>query len=248
MIKNLSNILNKLRIALLIIAILIPVQSYAITEEEAENNALEYALKLQGINTPSHKNLWMEMKRIRGERDNLNYKGEKNLIKYLIQKNNLDPINKSDDQCRLMEMMVGYIVGGKYFGGASNYCADNSGCAKHYSILVQEKFDSLLKYGEGDGEGSYQDLYIVTDNYSRPIGVWSSFDKQFSIKKGVYKIGQGYKEEGYNHLSYLIPQQKDSNVKDNISYIKINNCYIKEIHMKLDTVYIQPDYIKNYKH
>jgi hypothetical protein len=184
------------------------------------------------------------MKNLRKERENQNFKGEKNLIKFLIQKYNLDPINKSKDQCELMERMVGYIVGSN-FGALNSYCTENALCAKHYSIMSLNQFNSILKYGEGDGEGSYQDLYLINDEYSRPIGIWNSFNKPFSIKSGVYKISQSYKKpENYNELNLLLPVQKIDNTD---SYMKINNCYIKEIRLKLDTVYIHPDYSKNYK-
>ncbi len=227
--------------ASVLMTLLMPIKSYAMTEVEAENSALEYVLKLQGINTHYHKNLWLEMKRLRKERSDPGYKGEKNLIKDLIQRYNLDPIKKSDDQCQLMERMVGYIIGSQYFGGLSQ-CIEGPVCAKYYSILPQEEFNSLLKYGEGDGEGSYQDAYVLMDSYLRPIGIWSSFNKSFSIKRGFYKIGQGYREEGYNHLNYLIPQKK-SNSEEGISYLKIDKCYIRELRLKLDTVYIQKYYL-----
>jgi hypothetical protein len=216
--------------------------SYAITNEEAENNALEYALKLQGINTPYHKNLWTEMKNLRKERENQNYKGEKNLIKFLIQKYNLDPINKSKDQCELMERMVGYFKPISKSNNFSQFTED--GYLKSYYIISESDYLGLLKYGElNDGEGSGDEFYIIFHNIQRPIGVWSSFNKTFSIKEGFYKIGQDYREESYNNLNYLIPQKNLNNGK-NISYLKINNCYIKEIHLKLDSVYINPSYSK----
>ena len=86
---------------------LVPIKSYAITPEEAENNALEYTLKLQGINNPDHKKLWTEMKQLREERDNSNFKGEKNLIKFLIQKYDLDPLKNAKDHSEVMERITG---------------------------------------------------------------------------------------------------------------------------------------------
>ena len=241
-----KEIFRVISIAIIILTILItPLESYAITPEEAENNALEYALKLQNINTPDHKRLWVEMKRLREERDNPSFKGEKNLIKFLIQKYDLDPINNANDQCKLMEMMVGYMIGGQHFSGLKTYCADGAGCAKYYSIISEEQFNSMLKYGEGDGEGGDQSSYLITDSYSRPIGIWSSFNKQFSVKKGFYKISQSHKmPENYNELYLLLPVKK---INTTDSYMKINNCYIKEIRLRLDTTYIHPDYSKNYK-
>ena len=227
----------------LVMLLLIPLKSYATTNEEAEINALKYTLELQGINTPYHQKLWNEMKWLRKERDDPNFKGEKNLIKYLIQKYNIDPINNSKDQCDLMERMVGYFKPVSKSNNFSQFTED--GYLKSYYIISESDYSGLLKYGELlDGEGSGDEFYIIFDNIQRPIGVWSSFNKPFSIKEGFYKIGQGYREEVYNNLNYLIPQ-KNLNNGNNISYLKINNCYIKEIHLKLDSVYINPSHSKS---
>ncbi len=228
---------------ILLVILLTPIRGYATTKDEAENNALEYALKLQGINTPYHKKLWTEMKQIREERDNSNFKGEKNLIKFLIKKYKLDPINNSKDQCDLMERMVGYF---KPISRSNNFLQfTEDGYIKSYYIISESDYLGLLKYGElNEGEGGGDEFYIIFDNMQRPIGVWSSFYKPFSITQGFYKIGQGYREESYNNLNYLVPL-KNLNKENNISYLKINNCYIKEIHLKLDSVYINPSYSKN---
>jgi hypothetical protein len=224
--------------------LLMPIKSYAITPEEIANNTLEYTLKLQGINTPDHKKLWNEMRHLKEERENPNFKGEKNLIKFLIQKYDLDPINNAKDQCELMERITGYIVGSKYFGGP-DICINDIGCANNYATISEADSKVLLKYGElTDGEGSHGYLYLITDSYSRPIGVWSSFNKPFSSKNGLYKILQGYREEGYNRLNFLI---FNSGNDKNASYLKIDGCYIKEIHLKLDQVYIDPIYSKKSK-
>ena len=148
---------------------------------------------------------------------------------------NLDPINDPKDQCKLMEIITSFIVGIMNFGGSKTICINSVGCAKHYSIISNDHMDYLLKYGEGFEEDEYDSLYLITDHYSRPIGVWSPFSKSFSTKSGNYEIIQGYKNpEDYNELNLLKPvgyQYKNS--ESNISYLKIDKCYIKETYLNL---------------
>ena len=160
------------------------------------------------------------------------------LIEQIIKNNNLDPAHKSLDQCELMNKITTYIgLNEISLGSNGSICAkNNEACIIPYRIV---KSKEVYKNGfyEDDGKFNSELIHLVTDFYGRPIGISRLFTKSYAKNSGYYQILQHHRQlpESNNSLQEIVYSEKKP---DNGSYLKIDRCYIKEIHLVLNDLYI----------
>ena len=163
---------------------------------------------------------------------------KKNLISELIARHKLDPVNKLKDQCELMNRIAEYVnLSTVALGSMSAISSENSEVyITPYRIVKSEK---VYQNGVFEDEDKFNSelIYLVRDRFGRPVGVSRLFIKPFAKKSGYYKILQHHRKasEGNNSLQELLfVDQKPLNS----SYLKIDNCYINEIHLTMETLYL----------
>ena len=163
---------------------------------------------------------------------------KKNLISELIARHKLDPVNKIKDQCELMNRIAEYVqLTTVALGSMGAISSENSEVyITPYRIVKSEK---VYQNGVFEDEDKFNSelIYLVRDGFGRPVGVSRLFTKPFAKKSGYYKILQNHRKasEGNNSLQELVfVDQKPLNS----SYLKIDNCYINEIHLTVETLYL----------
>jgi len=234
----------------LLLILLIPIKSYAaIAEEERLNNFLKDTLKINNQDLDYHKNKFLEMDKFKHERaktyqssSNNSTRYKRSLIKDISSKYNLNPKNKKD-YCDLMERLTFYFSSkiDDLKGSEAKFCSkEGDGC-------VQVLEYTYPGFDESDvGNEIY--VYLISDYAGNPVGIWSLFKANFGItieNKKYFRIHQS----PYSDLNSLtnLTEENFLKEKNNISYLKIDGCYIKEIYLKLDNSYIDPSYLQNSK-
>jgi hypothetical protein len=160
------------------------------------------------------------------------------LIEQIVKNNNLDPTHKSADQCELMNKITTYIgLNEVSLGSNGSICSkNNEACITPYRIV---KSIEVYKNGfyEDDNKFNSELIHLVTDSYGRPIGISRLFTKPYAKSGGYYQILQHHRKlpESNNSLQEITYSGKKP---DNGSYLKIDRCYIKEIHLVLNELYI----------
>jgi hypothetical protein len=73
----------------------------------------------------------------------------------------------------------------------------------------------------------------VSDYTGNPIGVWSSFKADHGTvvrNNGYFRIHQ--ERNGGHDVRFMTTEMKDGLSQKNISYLKIDGCYLREIHIE----------------